>query len=289
MRALTRRQALALAGSSGLTLFGGGTLARLAAARAGTSPAPAPVEGSFWSAALTSRLHYVAYLPASYASGSARYPVVYFLHGLPATASSYLHLGWVANALAKTGKEAILVIPQATRIAGGDPEYYDWGPGEDWATALGDELPDAIDATLRTRARRDGRAIVGVSAGGYGASILGLRRPAAFSVVQSWSGYFEPTDPTGRQALPIADEDDRTTVAHLVPALRAQFERYPTGFAFYVGSSDPTFVQANVSLHRTLTSAGVRHYFRLYPGGHTTALWQRHALTWLSRAVEPLA
>lgn len=285
MHALTRRQALALAGSSGLTLLG---FPRLGAARAGSS-GPTAVQTSFWSGALQSRLHYVAYLPASYASGSARYPVVYFLHGLPATPTSYLHLAWVADVLAQAGREAILVIPQATRVSGGDPEYYDWGPGEDWATALGDELPDAIDAVYRTRARRDGRAIVGVSAGGYGASILGLRRPAAFSVVQSWSGYFEPTDPTGRQALTIADRDDSTTVAHLVPTLRAQFERYPTRFAFYVGSSDPTFVQANVSLHRTLTSAGVRHYFRLYPGGHTTALWQQHAPAWLSHAVDSLA
>jgi enterochelin esterase-like enzyme len=286
MPALTRRQALALAGSSGLTLFG---FTRLVDARAGASARMSPVQTSFWSEALQSRLHYVAYLPADYASGLARYPVVYFLHGLPATATSYLHLAWVADALAQTSRKAILVIPQATRVSGGDPEYYDWGPGENWATALGDELPDAIDATLRTRARRDGRAIVGVSAGGYGASILGLRRPAAFSVVQSWSGYFEPTDPTGREALAIADRDDSTTVAHLVPTLRAQFERYPTRFAFYVGSSDPTFVQANVSLHDTLTSAGVRHYFRLYPGGHSTALWQAHARAWLSHALDFLA
>jgi enterochelin esterase-like enzyme len=77
-------------------------------------------------------------------------------------------------------------------------------------------------------------------------------------------------------------------VATFVPRLRAQFETYPTSFAFYVGNSDPTFVLANVTLQRQLATAGVEHLFRLYAGGHTQDLWQSHAAAWLGLAVDSL-
>ncbi|MDX6465861.1 MAG: hypothetical protein QOI27_901, partial [Gaiellaceae bacterium] len=107
---MTRGRALGLAGSSGLTL-----LAALSGLRTDTAAAQTAgmtsFNASFESAALRSRLHFQVHLPASYATGSARYPVLYFLHGLPASASSYLHLNWVADALAQSGRDAILVTP----------------------------------------------------------------------------------------------------------------------------------------------------------------------------------
>jgi enterochelin esterase-like enzyme len=298
---MTRRQALGLAGSSGLALFAAaaglpnafgvlGPESARAAATTDSAPSMKALTASFQSQALESRFHFVVYLPASYAGGSDRYPVVYFLHGLPASPTSYLHLGWVSEALAQTGRDAILVIPQGTRVAGGDPEYHNWGPGDDWETALAQELPAWMDANYRTLADRRGRAIIGYSAGGYGASIIGLHHPETFSAIQSWSGYFEPTDPTGRKPLSVgsAAENDKANVEYLIPALPKQFARHPTTFAFYVGASDPTFVPANTSLQRALTAAGIEHVFRLYPGGHTVALWQAHAQAWIALAVDSL-
>src|SRR5579884_1350655 len=151
---------------------------------------------AFHSRALDSTLHFLIRLPDGYARGNRRYPVVYFLHGLPAGPTSYRAVAWVEDALDHAGRPAFLVVPQGTRRQNGDPEYHDWGPGHDWATALGVELPAYVDAHYRTIPNRGGRAIVGVSAGGYGATSIGLGEPGRFSVVESWSGYFEPTDPT---------------------------------------------------------------------------------------------
>jgi enterochelin esterase-like enzyme len=286
---MTRGQALRLAGSSGLAFVA--ALSGLpGSAFAGGTRGTQERTASFESQALRSRLHFAVYVPASYAGGSGRYPVVYFLHGLPANPTSYLQLKWVSDALATTGREAILVTPQGTRVAHGDPEYHDWGPGDNWETALAQELPAWMDANYRTVADRRGRAIVGYSAGGYGASIIGLHHPEKFSVIQSWSGYFHPTDPTGRETLSVgsAAENAKANVEDLVPGLAKQFARSPTKFSFYVGTSDPTFVPANTSLQRSLTAAGVEHLFRLYPGGHTTALWKAHAPAWLGLAVDSL-
>ena len=38
-----------------------------------------------------------------------------------------------------------------------------------------------------------------------------------------------------------------------------------------------------------LRAARVPHLFRLYPGGHTQALWSAHAVEWLDRGLAQLA
>ena len=204
--------------------------------------------------------------------------------------SSYESLAWVGQALDRAGGQAILVIPQGTRRINGDPEYLDWGPGHNWATALADELPAYIDTHFRTIASRDGRALVGVSAGGYGASNLGLHHPQTFSVVESWSGYFEPTDPTGEAALDLGSPaaNAAARVHALVRTLTTQFRRYPTFLAFYVGRQDARFAEDNRELDTELTRAGVSHVFAAYPGGHSTALWKAHAYAWLAMALRHL-
>ena len=266
------------------------SLAALDLARASAAPEPTPVLASLRSRALAGKLEFAVYLPAGYSRAARRYPVVYFLHGLPANPGSYLGLGWVAQALASSGREAILVVPQGTRVVNGDPEYHDWGPGANWETALAEDLRDWVDDRYRTVAHRNGRAIVGLSAGGYGASIIGLHRPETYAAIQSWSGYFHPTDPSGTRTRSVgttADNDD-ADVESLVPHLRSQFRTHPTSFAFYVGSADPTFVPANRSLQRALTAARVEHLFRVYPGGHSQTLWQAHAAAWLRLALDAL-
>jgi enterochelin esterase-like enzyme len=246
---------------------------------------------SFHSKALAGRLHFLIHLPRGYATSGLRYPVVYFLHGLPAGPTSYHGVSWVGRALDQTGRQAILIVPQGVRRVNGDPEYHDWGPGNDWETALAVDLPAYVDAHFRTIASRNGRAITGVSAGGYGASMIGLHHPAKFAVIESWSGYFHATDPSGKKALDVgSDAANRyASVTALVPTLKHQFRRYPTLFAFYVGRSDPIFVAENVALDHDLREAHVPHLFRLYPGGHSSSVWKAHAVRWLELALDRLS
>ena len=245
---------------------------------------------SFRSRALSGDLHYTIQLPSGYGTSGLRYPVIYFLHGLPATATAYQTLSWVERALEATGRPAILVVAQGASAAMSDPEYHDWGAGNNWETALANELPTYIDAHYHTIASRSGRAIIGYSAGGYGAMILGLHNLAKYSAIESWSGYFRPTDPSGVNTLDVGSqaEDDYASVHSLVATLKRRFQRYPTFLGFYVGKSDPTFVADNTRLHRELTAARISHLFELYPGGHTTSLWQAHAVRWLTLALDHL-
>jgi enterochelin esterase-like enzyme len=232
------------------------------------------------SRALGARMPVRVVLPKGYEPGR-RYPVVYFLHGLPAGDNAYLGNNWVMTALDEAGR-AILVFPQGAREKDSDPEYLNWGANRNWETFIAEELPKFVDAHFDTIANRSGRAIVGVSAGGYGATVLGLHHLGTFSVIESWSGYFHPTDPTGTKALARGP----ATSAH---TLIANLKSKPTFFGFYVGRSDSRFRAENLRLDRELTAARVAHVFALYPGGHQTSVWKAHAKGWLAMALRRLA
>ena len=248
------------------------------------------LERSLHSSALRGQIGFEVYLPPGYARSGQRYPVVYFLHGLPAGPGAFRGAASFAKALEGAGKSAILVGPQGARDGDDDPEYLDSGTGRNWETALGRELPRYVDSHFRTIPKRRGRALVGLSAGGYGAALVGLHRLSAFSAIESWSGYFHPTDPTGAKALDLGSpEANRHASAHtFVRSLRRTFARRPTFFAFYVGDRDSRFRPENVQLHRELKAARVPHVFEVYRGGHSQSLWLGHATQWLRLALDHL-
>lgn len=250
------------------------------------------VDRSFHSRATAGSLSYRVWLPDAYdPNGDRRYPVIYFLHGLPAGPNGYRGAGFVAAALRRANRDAIVVAPQGARATQPDAEYLDRGPGRRWETAIASELVGEVDSSYRTFADRRGRAIVGVSAGGYGAMLVGLHHLDEFAAIESWSGYFHPTDSTGWRALDLGSPAaNRRASAHTyVPVLRDRLRRDPTFLGFYVGSGDDRFADENEQLDRELRRARVPHLFREYPGGHGQALWSAHAPVWLNLAVAHLA
>ena len=104
-------------------------------------------------------------------------------------------------------------------------------------------------------------------------------------MIESWSGYFHPTDPTGTAAI---DGGPHSDVHALVARLQADERRRPTFLGFYVGSGDDRFRDENEQLNRELARARVPHAFAVYPGGHESALWRRHARDWLRLALAHL-
>lgn len=243
------------------------------------------VATSFHSVALHGTVHALVFLPPGYPGAGMRYPVVYFLHGLPAGSSSYTGNKWLADSLQAVEKPAILVEPQGARSGDTDPEYLNWGKGRDWESYIASELVAYVDHHFQTIPSRRGRALVGLSAGGYGAVILGVHHLATFSAIESWSGYFHPTDPSGTVPLDRGPDAD----AHVqIPALHAGLRRWPTYIGFYVGRGDTRFRAENVQFDRELSAAHVPHRFAIYPGSHTTSLWEAHAEPWLAQALAHL-
>ena len=240
--------------------------------------------GSFASAA--GMLEYDIYLPPGYDSSGRRYPVIYYLHGLPAAGAAFHTFVYVAQALETAQLGAIVVAPQASTDEDRDPEYLDAGPGSEWDTAIAVQLPQVIDRTFRTIADRSGRAIVGVSAGGYGAMLLGLHHLRLYSAIESWSGYFHPTDPRGTRSI---DSRPWLSAHSFVASLPRAFAVHPTFLGFYVGADDRLFRTENVEFARELSRARADFLFRIYPGGHSQRLWTAQAPYWLALLLKHLA
>src|SRR5437870_1231065 len=115
-----RRRALALALLlAALAGCGGSSAASL-------SP-PRVVDASYRSQALRGTIHYRVYLPTGYGSGGTRYPVIYLLHGLPATADAYRSIGFITRPVAHSGMRAIVVGVQGARAGDNDPEWANRG------------------------------------------------------------------------------------------------------------------------------------------------------------------
>ena len=222
------------------------------------------------------------YLPSGYAQHPhRRYPVLYLLHGFPGRPLAFLEtvqMGIVDDALTAKhrAQPLILVLPFGSTGTFNDKEWVDGpSPGSGWATFVARDLVHVIDRRYRTIPARVGRAIGGLSEGGYGAINIALHHPHEFSVIESWSGYERP-DPIrslfghNLQLLPANDP------RRLLPGVAAELRRLGTYFWFYSGSTDRLRHQ-NAAFSRELTAVRVPHTYILLHGGHNWAIWRHEA------------
>ena len=156
--------------------------ARLPAARAAAAPDLRTIAVA--SAALHRTSQVEVLLPDGYGGGSRRYPVLYLLHG----ATGHFD-DWAASSdlpcFART-LGLIVVMPDAA-----NGWYADAPGGARWETYHIRELIPYIDAHYRTVARRQGRAIAGLSMGGFGAMSYAARHPDLFAAAASFSGALD--------------------------------------------------------------------------------------------------
>src|SRR5262249_48874740 len=140
----------------------------------------------------------------------------------------------------------------------------------------------------RTIPSRRGRGLAGLSAGGYGAVILALHHLDDFAAIESWSGYFHPTNPAGTKPLDLgsSSKNAQASAHSFVKTLRTAEQRR---FAFCAGNGAARFRAENVQLDRELRAADVPHVFAVYPGAHEGSVWTAHAKAWLQIAVNHLA
>jgi endo-1,4-beta-xylanase len=128
---------------------------------------------------------YLIYLPPSYDKDTARrYPVIYWLHGGFGNARqgdwavAHLDRGMRAGLVPEAIVVLALALPVGWYVNSRNGKYR----VED---VIVQDLVPHIDATYRTIASRDGRALEGMSMGGYGALHLGMKYPALFGAISA--------------------------------------------------------------------------------------------------------
>jgi S-formylglutathione hydrolase FrmB len=131
-------------------------------------------------------------LPENYGASSAPLPVLYLFHGTSGRASDWVDQGDAVRATA--GLPLIVVMPDAGFDGNGGGWFTNWvdtstplGPSQ-WETFHVDDLIPWVDTNLRTVASREGRAVAGLSQGGFGSMTYAARHPDLFVSAASFSG-----------------------------------------------------------------------------------------------------
>ena len=222
------------------------------------------------------------YLPSGYASHPRRrYPTLYLLHGFPGRPLAFLQtvqMGVVDDSLTalRRAQPLILVMPFGSTGTFTDKEWVNGASsGNGWGTFVARDVVRAIDARFRTIPTRRGRAIGGLSEGGYGAIDIALQHPHEFSVVESWSGYERPDklrSVFGANLQLLARNDPQKLLPREAVALR----KLGTYFWLYSGATDPLRHQ-NAKFARTLARTRVSYLYFQASGGHNWALWRNEA------------
>ena len=230
-------------------------------------------------------------LPAGYgAHRQRRYPVLYLLHGRGGDYRDWTRYGAAERITART--PLIVVMPDAGR----DAEYTDWYQGgapilPRWETYHVAQLVPWVDARFRTIAARRGRAIAGLSMGGFGALSYAGRHPATYDAAASFSGALEigSEDAWGTRAAEPAQWR-----AHLPVDLASRL-RSLTLVELRTGNGAPgpldrrgtkrgcpacvverVLLPMNARMHERLRALGIRHVWDDYgPGTHDWPYWRR--------------
>ena len=132
-------------------------------------------------------------VPADYlAKPEARYPVLYLFHGTSGRASDWIDTGQAEQTTAPY--ELITVMPDVGFNGDGGFWFTNWvdrttshGPSQ-FEDYLINSLIPWVDFNFRTIADRDGRAVAGLSQGGYGSAEMAARHPDMFVSMASFSG-----------------------------------------------------------------------------------------------------
>ena len=228
------------------------------------------VHRTFASQALGRAVGYCIYLPPGYAAETTRrYPVIYNLHG---AGGNELHSFTDVRALhdgikAQRWEPMIVVLPN-----GGSHTFYkDSADGKTPAeTLIIRELIPYIDATYRTIASRDGRAIEGFSMGGRGATRLALKYPEMFCSLHNQAGNVlhiaDLFDPAKRDQYPnnyLGPDRARYVENDTFLLLKKNLAAIKGGLriAITCGTRDDGHLPTVREFHAALLAAGVDHTY----------------------------
>lgn len=146
---------------------------------------PLATHRTYHSAAMKVEVGYTIYLPPGYATNTARYPVVYWLPGGGCNEdpdSPSLAPGLLSGVDADIRKGKLPALIFVIVNGGRYTRYYDSLDGTIMMeTTIIRELVPHIDATYRTVAGREARAIQGESMGGMGSLKFAFKYPELFT------------------------------------------------------------------------------------------------------------
>ena len=252
-----------------------------------TLPAP-------WTGTRATKAHLAVYLPPGYASSpDRRYPVLYEVPWSFGSWANGVDIRAMLDGLIDSGRIPAQIVVFITTAGSpySDTECVDSTDGrEHLETFMSTTVPAWVDATYRTIARPEARAIFGFSQGGYCAPMLALRHPDVFRIAVSFSGYYQAalrSNATVNAALPfggnqamIRSHSPIDLAAGLAPSLARSMLMVLSSDA-----TEPIYGPQSVAFVAALRAAGAPYVLLPTRLGHA---WQAVRLT-LPTALEIVA
>lgn len=217
------------------------------------------------------------YTPAGYETSGKRYPVFYLLHGMGGDENAWSELGRTAqimdNLIAQGKAKPMIVVMTngnaALEAAPGESSLGFTAPSmnlpktmEGSFEAAFPEVVKFIDKTYRTQANKKGRAIAGLSMGGFHSMHISKQYPDMFNYVGLFSAAIMP----GKDVKsPIYDD--------LEGKLKTQFAKKPALYWIGIGTTDFLY-KANEDYRKMLDEKGYKYTYYETGEGHIWKNWR---------------
>jgi enterochelin esterase-like enzyme len=207
----------------------------------------------------------VLYLPPSYRKSSARYPVLYLVHGSGDTPESWINAGHanfiLDNLIADAkAKQMIIVMPASHAVPFSAPRGGPVNNNELFEQYLVQEVIPLVEANYRTAPGAGNRVLAGLSMGGGHTIYTGFSHPDLFSAL----GIFSP-------GLPRDFDTKFQAVLKEPKAFNAKVKL----IWIACGDNDTTVQYPRIQTWaESLDRHGIHETFHTYSGAHTWPVWR---------------
>ena len=216
------------------------------------------------------------YTPAGYETSKKRYPVLYLLHGMGGDENAWSELGRATqifdNLIAQGRMEPAIVVMtngnSSQQAAPGEtsknlvqPQFVLPNKGGDFELHF-PEVVEFIDKAYRTKARKESRAIAGLSMGGLHSLSISKHFPDMFDYVGLFSAAITPRD-----------NADSPVYQDFEAKLCRQFSKRPKLYWIGIGQTDFLY-EENAEFRKTLDRNNCKYVYFESSDGHIWRNWR---------------
>lgn len=243
------------------------------------NPVPHGTVSRIWydSPALGLERRMTVYTPAGYETSGKRYPVLYLLHGMGGDEEAWISLGRTAQILDNLiaqgkAKPMIVVMPNGNASQEAAPGESSRGMvpptmqlpktmEESYEQAF-PEIVKFIDKNYRTIKSKSGRAIAGLSMGGFHSLHISKQYPDMFNYIGLFSAAIMPNKEV---SSPIYE--------NMGGKLKVQFDKNPALYWIAIGKTDFLY-KANEEYRKLLDEKGYKYTYYESDEGHIWKNWR---------------
>jgi len=244
---------------------------------------------TFDSKIMKDKVGYAIYLPPDIDQSQRRYPVVFLLHGYSDNETGWVQYGEIDRimneGIASGAIPPMIVVMPDAKVTWYANDYLGLVRYEDMFIQ---EFIPYIDASYPTRPRREFRAVAGLSMGGYGALLYGLKHTDVFMACAGLSAGILTNEEIHKR---LKDGDFNLSNVYgpmkgdtlppswynnsLVDIIKNCDPKTYENLSIWLDCGDDDFlIKGNIYLHLALLDKRIPHEFRERDGAHTWSYWR---------------